>query len=126
MEWVTIVSPAVVALAAIAGLVYSHVKELGEVKSRLTQLETKIGPLWQFVNRAIPDMLMKGHGNPEPLSRRDELLLRFRDGTILSHEKDELLKMLEAEKAQAEKEGNVAILIALGLLIAALVSTSKK
>ncbi|MEK7848140.1 MAG: hypothetical protein AAB270_04385, partial [Chloroflexota bacterium] len=43
-----------------------------------------------------------------------------RDGTILAHERDELLRILEGEREQATKERNVAVLIALGLLIAAL------
>ena len=122
MEYVGIISTAILALVAILGLVYSHIKELGEVRQKLSQLETKVEPFWAFVNQVIPDMLMKGKGNPEPLTKRDELLTRFRDGVILPHEKDELLRILETEREQAKKERDTALLILLGLLIVALAS----
>jgi hypothetical protein len=112
-------------LVAVVGLIWTYFKEWGEVKGRLTSLETKIEPFWKFVNESIPDMLIKGKGNPEPLTRRDELLTRYRDGTILPHEKDELLRILEVEREQAKKERDTALLILLGLLIVALVASKK-
>ena len=126
MENIGIISTAVLALVAILGLVYSHVKELGDVKNRLSQVEIKIEPFWQFVNKSIPDMLIQSKGNPEPLTRRDELLIKYRDGTILPHERDELLAFLEEEREQARRERNTALLIALGLLIVALAATSRR
>ena len=125
MEYVGTISSAVVALAAIVGLVWTLVKELSEVKHRLTALETKIEPFGKFVNESIPEMLIKGKGNPQPLTRRDELLLRYRDGTILPHERGELLGLLEAEREEAKKKNDIAILILLGLFIAALIAASK-
>ena len=122
MENIGIISTAVLALVAILGLVYSHIKELGEVRQRLSQLET----FWQLVVKSVPDILIKGKDNPEPLTNRDELLVKFRDGIILPHEKDELLTILEAESEQAKKEGNTALLIILGLFIAVLAASSKK
>ncbi len=126
MENIGIISTAVLALVAILGLVYSHVKELGDVKQKLSQLEVKIEPFWMFVTQQIPEILIQRKGNPEPLTRRDELLIKFKDGTILPHERDELLPVLEAEKKQAERERDTALLIALGLLIVALAATTKK
>jgi hypothetical protein len=125
MNYVAIISTSIVALAAIISLVVSYFRELNGIKSRLTTVETKIEPFWQFVTTSIPDLLIKGKGNPEPLTRRDELLVRYRDRTILPHERDELLGLLEAEREQAKKENNVAILILLGLLIAALIAGSR-
>jgi len=122
MENIGIISTAVLALVAILGLVYSHIKELGEVRQRLSQLET----FWQLVVKSVPDILIKGKDNPEPLTNRDELLVKFRDGIILPHEKDELLTILEAEREQAKKERNTALLIILGLFIAVLAASSKK
>jgi hypothetical protein len=125
MNNIGIISSSVVALVAVVGLIWTYFKEWGEVKGRLTSLETKIEPFWKFVNESIPDMLIKSKGNPEPLSRRDELLIRYRDGTILPHEKDELLRILEAEREQAKKERDTALLILLGLLILALIASKK-
>ena len=122
MENIGIISTAVLALVAILGLVYSHIKELGEVRQRLSQLET----FWQLVVKSVPDILIKGKDNPEPLTNRDELLVKFRDGIILPHEKDELLTILEAEREQAKKERNTALLIILDLFIAVLAASSKK
>ena len=122
MENIGIISTAVLALVAILGLVYSHIKELGEVRQRLSQLET----FWQLVVKSVPDILIKGKDNPESLTNRDELLVKFRDGIILPHEKDELLTILEAEREQAKKERNTAVLIILGLFIAVLAASSKK
>ena len=121
-----IISSAVVAVVAVAGLIYSHVKELGEVKNRVAQLETKIEPFWEFVTKSIPDMLIQTKGNPEPITRRDELLLKYRNGIILPHERDELLAILEREREQARRESNTALLVALGLLILVLIASSKK
>lgn len=101
-------------------------KESGEVKHRLSSLETKIEPFWKFVNESVPDTLLKSKGNPEPLSRRDELLLKYRDGTILPHERDELRGLLEVEQEQAKKEGNLALLILLGLMIAVLIAAASQ
>lgn len=126
MENIGIISTTVLAFVAILGLVYSHVKELGDVKNRLSQVEIKIEPFWQFVNKSIPDMLIQSKSNPEPLTRRDELLIKYRDRTILPHERDELLAFLEAEREQARRERNTALLIALGLLILALAATSRR
>jgi len=126
MENIGIIATTVLAFAAIVGLVYSHVKELGEVKQRLSTVETKVEPFWEFVQKKIPDILTRGKGNPEPLTRRDELLVKFKDGTILPHERDELLTFLEADQEKAKKERDTALLIALGLLIVALVAASKK
>jgi hypothetical protein len=124
METLSIILSAIVALAAIIGLVWSYFRELGDIKQRLTTLETKTEPFWKFVNESIPEMLIKGKGNPEPYTRRDELLLRYRDGIILPHERDELLGLLEAEREEAKKKNDIAILILLGLLIAALIAAS--
>ena len=126
MENIGIISTAVLALVAILGLVYSHIKELGEVRQKLSQLETKVEPFWAFVKQVIPDILIKGKSNPEPFSRRDELLIKFKNETILPHERDELLATLEVEREQAKKERDTALLIALGLLIVALTLASKK
>ncbi len=79
-----------------------------------------------FVTKSIPDILIKGKGNPEPFTRRDELLIKFKDETILPHERDELLTILEAEREQAKRDKDTALLIALGLLILALVVASTK
>jgi len=125
MNNIGIISSSVVALVAVVGLIWTYFKEWDEVKGRLTSLETKIEPFWKFVNESIPDMLIKSKGNPEPLSRRDELLIRYRDGTILPHEKDELLRILEAEREQAKKETDTALLILLGLLIVAIIASKK-
>ncbi|MGD0353383.1 MAG: hypothetical protein ABSB38_07810 [Dehalococcoidia bacterium] len=124
MATVSIISSAVVAVAAIIGLVWSYFRELGDIKQRLTTLETKTEPFWKFVNESIPEMLIRGRGNPEPYTRRDELLLRYRDGTILPHERDELLRLLEAEREEVKKKNDIAMLILLGLLIAALIAAS--
>jgi len=122
MENVGIIATAILAFVAILGLVYSHIKELGEVRQKLSQLETKVEPFWQFVMKSVPDILMQGKSNPEPLTRRDELLIRFRDGIILPHEKDELLRILKTEREQATRERDTTLLILLGLLIVVLAS----
>lgn len=120
------ISSSIIAIVAIFGLLYSHIKELGEVKQKISQLETKIEPFWEFVTKSIPEMLIKTSGNPEPFTRRDELLLKYRDGAILPHEIDELLKYLEVEREQAKAQRDTALMIALGLLIVALIALSKK
>ena len=122
MENVGIIATAILAFVAILGLVYSHIKELGEVRQKLSQLETKVEPFWQFVMKSVPDILMQGKSNPEPLTRQDELLIRFRDGIILPHEKDELLRILKTEREQATRERDTTLLILLGLLIVVLAS----
>ena len=122
MENVGIIATAILAFVAILGLVYSHIKELGEVRQKLSQLETKVKPFWQFVMKSVPDILMQGKSNPELLTRQDELLIRFRDGIILPHEKDELLRILETEREQATRERDTTLLILLGLLIVVLAS----
>ena len=114
MEYIGIISIAVLALVAILGLVYSHIK-LDKLTKRLARARTK-------VNQVIPDTL----SNPEPFSRRDELLIKFKNKTILPHERDELVATLEVEREQAEKEGDTARFIALSLLIIALPLISLK
>lgn len=78
-------------------------------------------------NCHIPEAYCSEHHctEPESFTRRDDLLLRYRDGTILPHEREELLGLLEAEREEAKKKNDIAILIPLGLLIAALIATSR-
>ncbi len=60
------------------------------------------------------------------MDRRDELLLKFKQGIISQPEADELVATLQQETEQARKDKDIATLIALGLMIAALTAVASK
>jgi hypothetical protein len=113
---ISIISSAIVAIAAIGGLVYTYLKELFELKSRLTVVETKLEPFWKIISENLIDYLLQiKKGNPD--GRREELLLKLRAGTITQSETQELETILRRELSEARQRGDTATVIAIIFLL---------
>jgi len=59
-------------------------------------------------------------GNPLSPKEKKNLINKMKEGTIRKDEAEKLKRVLEEEKRDAEKEGDIVAAIAIGLLLAAL------
>jgi len=84
-----------------------HERRLGKLEARISNLETKIEPFWNFLRQRLPEML-KG-----PNLRKDALLAKYQDNSLSPIEAQELRTLLEKDFPRA----NIAKKIALGMLI---------
>ncbi len=118
-EIIAIVVEGVVALAAVVGLIYTHYKELAEVRERLARLDTKVEPFWTTIQQTIPDILkgLPAKGNPISKETRDLYLDKLKNGTITTPEARQLNEYLQEELRQAKErcDTSASLAIALGL-----------
>lgn len=119
---VLIASVAVVALvAALLYFVFSEVRaSRAELGRRLSSIEMRFQE-WAPVLGGIPGMLEKQPGNPN--GRRQELLTKWKLGTLSYQESVELRDILASEAAQAEEARKT--LLNLGLLALFIYALSK-
>ncbi|MDI6903866.1 MAG: hypothetical protein QMC77_09070, partial [Methanocellales archaeon] len=64
--------------------------------------------------------IKKYTGNPISPEEKENLIKKMKQGTIRTDEAERLKRILEEEKSEAERRGDVVAAIAIGLLLAAL------
>lgn len=139
MAIVSIISSAVVAVAAIIGLVWSYFRELGDIKQRLTTLETKTEPFWKddwFSKRGInidelgSNRKSGSHNSLPPIkaAERDALVARGKEFLLTQAEATRLKELLEEDARNDFANGVFSFLafVAVLALIGAIVKSLSK
>ena len=100
-------------------------ENVGRLDERLKNVEKGVD-VWQaemryeFVRIYEHIMPKKSASNPISLEQKENLLRKFQAGTISQEEAKELQSILEEEKREAERAGDIVTAIAIGVLLAAL------
>lgn len=120
---VLVASVAIIALvAALLYFVFSEVRtSRAEFRQRLAKFETRFED-WAPVLAGVPDMLQKRPGNPN--GRRQELLTKWKLGTLTYQESIELRDILAQEASQADETWKG--ILTLGLLALFIYALTKK
>ena len=120
---VLVASAAIIALvAALLYFVFSETRtSRAEFSRRLSEIETRFKD-WAPVLAGVPDMLQRRPGNPD--GRRQELLTKWKLGTLTYQESIELRDILAQEASQADETWKAVI--TLGLVALFIYALTKK
>lgn len=95
MDWhdvVAILSPIMTLFILVLGGMVSYYTVIGDIKNRLTKLETQMQPFWNLIEKELPKLIHSPH-TPEI----DVLLDKMIDGKLTQDEAIDLKCMLKEE-----------------------------
>ena len=84
-------------ILGLASFIISRGKDSKELEARVTALETKIEPFWQFINKELPSIIMQ-----QTTPTLDILLEKSKNEELSDSEANVLLYLLEEEYSKAK------------------------
>lgn len=114
MDWhdvLAILSPVITLFILLIGGLVSYFTIIGDIKNRLTKLETQMGPFWNLIERELPKLIHSPH-TPEI----DKLLEKMIDGTLTKLEAKDLKIKLKEEMEMPDIAKKLAIILIIARL----------
>jgi len=111
LDWhdiLAILSPTITLFILVIGGVVSYYAMYGELKNRITRLETQMQPFWTIIEKEIPKLLHSPH-TPEI----DVLLDKMSQGILTIEEAKDLRNRLKYELEIPDSGKKIAIILLL-------------
>lgn len=114
MDWhdvIAIVSPIMTIFILVIGGLVSYFTVIGDIKNRLTKLETQMQPFWNLIERELPKIIHSPH-TPEI----DILLEKMIEGVLTRDEAIDLKFKLKEEMEIPDVAKKLAIVLIIARL----------
>jgi hypothetical protein len=114
MDWhdvVAILSPIITLFILIIGGLVSYFTIIGDIKNRLTRLETQMQPFWSIIEKELPRLIHSPH-TPEI----DALLDKMAEGKLTIDDAKDLRCRLKAEMEIPDIGKKLAIVLIIARL----------